>query len=472
VRRHAPTAPFHKHCGGEPCERTVVVVDHTKRREVLVVLCIGAAFVLALFLELPGINGPSYWKWPWRSLDLINTLAVFAGPLLMIGALGWLWSRTPPPSTSDARALAFGLFVCEVLLQWARVRAEPGTWTWLETLVQSREVTSYYTDALRIDDVGAFLRDFSWKRLEHHSSTHPPGPVLFYWLLLQLFEPGFAARAGGALIAILASSGVVVAYAFAGLWTSDPMRRLGACFAYALMPSLIVVLPSFDQIYPVFTMLGLLLWSKAFDKPVAAIALGLLAFVATNLAYQFALLTVPFGLYALAVLRSRGWDFEVRRAMLRAAAIALGVWLGANIVLSLLTPFHPFDSFVAASARQARYAAFLQRPYGLSLVYDPFDFFLGGGILVIPLLAIHFARESARETVITFVCLLSILVIDLTGLIRCEAARVWLFLQPLAIVPAGLTLARFAPRPRGLILGLSALILVAVVCKLTFLRVP
>ncbi|HET6337301.1 MAG TPA: hypothetical protein VFG30_28955 [Polyangiales bacterium] len=447
-------------------------MDHAKRREVLVVLCVGAAFILALFLELPGVNGTSYWHWPWRSLDVVNTLAVFTGPLLMIGALAWLWSRTPPPSASDVRALAGGLFVCEVLLQWARLRAEPGGWAWLDELVQSRDVTSYYTDALRIDDVGNFLRDFSWKRLEHHSSTHPPGPVLFYWLLLQLFEPGFAARAGGALIGVLASTGVIVAYWFAGLWTPDPLRRLGACFAYALMPSLLVVLPSFDQIYPIFTMLGLLVWNKAFDKPAAAILLGLIAFVATNVAYQFVLLGVPFGLYALAVLRSRGWDFEVRRAMVRAAVIALGVWLGANIVLSLLTPFHPLDSFVAAIGRQARYAAFLQRPYGLSTLYDPFDFFLGGGILVLPLLVIHFAREDSRETVITFACLLSILIIDLTGLIRCEAARVWLFLQPLAIVPAGLTLSRFRPPARGLVLGLSALILVAIVCKLIFLRVP
>lgn len=435
-------------------------------------VALGAAFVVALFVELPGVNGPWYWQWPWRSLDVVNTLAVFAGPLLMLGFLAWRWSRTPPPSAADARTLAFGLVVCQALLQWARLRAEPGDWAWLDELVQSHDVTSYYTDALRIHDLGSFLRDFSWQRLEHHSSTHPPGPILFYWALLQLLPPDLTARAGGALIGVIASFGVAVAYWFGSLWTDDPSRRLGACFAYALMPSLVVVLPSFDQLYPIFTMLGLIFWSQAFDRPQRAIALGLTAFVATNMAYQFVLLAVPFTLYALAVLRTRGWDVELRRSMLRAAAIAFGVWFGANVVLSFVTPFHPIDSFVAAIARQARLAAFMGRPYWMSIGYDPFDFILGGGVLALPLLVIHFAREEPRETVITLAGLVSILIIDLTGLIRCEAARVWLFLQPLAIVPAGLTLARFNPAPRGVILGLSSLILIAIVCKLTFLRVP
>ena len=72
----------------------------------------------------------------------------------------------------------------------------------------------------------------------------------------------------------------------------------------------------------------------------------------------------------------------------------------------------------------------------------------------------------------TLAGLASLLIIDASGLIRCEAARVWLFLQPLAIVPAGLTLAGFKPSERGIILGVSALILIAIVCKLIFLRVP
>jgi hypothetical protein len=448
-------------------------VDQAKRRDVLVVVGFGAAFLVALFLELPGINGTSYWQWPWRSLDLAHTLAVFAGPLLMLGLLAWLWLRSALLSAADARALAYGLVACQLLLQWARLRAEPGGWAWLEAVVQSRTATSSFTDALRIGDVEAFLRDSASRSLEPNSSTYPPGTVLFYWLLLKIAPtPGLAARIGGALIAIVTSFGVVVAFHFASLWTSEPARRLGASFAYALMPALLVALPSFEQLYPIFTMLGLIVWHRAIDRPSAAIWLGLLAFVATMMAYQFALLAVPFGLYALCVLRSRGWDFEVRRAILLAAAIAFGAWLCAYCMLAVATGFHPIDRFIAALHPRSIAAHLVPRPYGMSILYDLFDFALGGGILMLPLLAIHFARDDARETLITFACLVSLAMIDLTGIIRCEAARVWLFLQPLAIVPAGLALSRFKPAARGLVLGLSALILVAIVCKLSFLRVP
>jgi hypothetical protein len=444
-------------------------VHHAKARELFVVVGAGAAFCVALFLELPGLNGTWYWQWPWRSLDIINTVAVFAAPLLVLGLVASLWSRAQP-SAADARVLVCGLVVCEVLLQWARVRAEPGGWAWLQAIVQSRHATSYYTDAARIEDVGAFLRDFSWKPLEHHSSTHPPGPVLYYWVFVRLFGPEPAALIGGALIGVLASLGVAVAYAFAGLWTTEPARRLGACFMYALMPALAAVLPSFDQLYPMLTMCAMLAWRRALERPWAAVALGLLAFGMTTLAYQFLLLAIPFALYAMVELRARGWEPKLRIAIVRATAIAFGVWLAANVLVTFATPFNPAESFVAALGRQARYQAFMQRPYWTSLIYDPYDFFLGGGIIVIPLLVIHLAREARREVALTVAGLLSLLIVDLSGLIRCEAARVWLFLQPFAIVPAGLTLATFKPTGRALVLATASLTVLAIVSKLIFLR--
>jgi hypothetical protein len=52
--------------------------------------------------------------------------------------------------------------------------------------------------------------------------------------------------------------------------------------------------------------------------------------------------------------------------------------------------------------------------------------------------------------------------------LRCETARVWLFLQPLAVVPAGLELAQWDGHDRALVLGLMALILIVIRCKLRF----
>ena len=63
----------------------------------------------------------------------------------------------------------------------------------------------------------------------------------------------------------------------------------------------------------------------------------------------------------------------------------------------------------------------------------------------------------------------SILTVDLTGLLRAEAGRVWLFLQPWLVVPAGIELARQSFKDRLRILGIAWLLLVVIVTKLTFL---
>ena len=58
------------------------------------------------------------------------------------------------------------------------------------------------------------------------------------------------------------------------------------------------------------------------------------------------------------------------------------------------------------------------------------------------------------------------LVLHLSGLLAYETARVWLFMVPLAIVPAAALLARLAPWVQWLFLG--SLFLTAVVYQGTF----
>jgi hypothetical protein len=106
--------------------------------------------------------------------------------------------------------------------------------------------------------------------------------------------------------------------------------------------------------------------------------------------------------------------------------------------------------------------------------FDFYDFLLAGGMITLPLVALKLAdrtgecEQRKHERILTMVGLVSILVIDFTGLIRCESARVWLFLQPLIVVPAGLQLARFGPRVRVLVLALEALIVLALKSKMDF----
>ena len=79
--------------------------------------------------------------------------------------------------------------------------------------------------------------------------------------------------------------------------------------------------------------------------------------------------------------------------------------------------------------------------------------------------------DLAREEVaLSLIGLATILTIDLTGVLRGEAARVWLFLQPLMIVPAALELSRFRGRWRMALFSMQWLILAGLKAKMLFIR--
>ena len=432
---------------------------------------VGALFALAILMELPFVNGPSYWQWPWRTLPFGRALTFFAAPLVLYGYLISRWTRGGEAlAPNEARRIVGGLVLCCMLAQIASLYVDERTWTQIERIVKSRAITSYYTDARRIGELGEWLPKFATVRLEHHSATHPPGPVLYYYAWIQLAGRVWAPLMGGATVGVLASFGVAVSYLFAGLWTRSPSARLGTCFLYALMPGLIVFFPELDQVYPIGAMLLIWFWVRSFEERSLAIALGLTLFACSFFAYNFLTVGAAMVLFALATIRLEGWSRDLGRRIATAAAIALAVALACHVVLWLTTSFHAIDSLRDALATQDRFAAKLARPYWSCVFWDLYDFLLANGLLTLPLVTLLLLqRPEPRVRALTAAALLAILVVDFTGLLRCEAARVWLFLQPLILVPAGLALARFAAPERAFILALQAVILIALRCKMAFI---
>lgn len=101
---------------------------------------------------------------------------------------------------------------------------------------------------------------------------------------------------------------------------------------------------------------------------------------------------------------------------------------------------------------------------------------MGAGILALPLVIAYLYRVSRefdltrQDIALSILGLATILTVDLTGVLRGEAARVWLFLQPLLIVPAALELSRFRGRWRTALFAMQWLILVCLKAKMLFIR--
>ncbi len=449
------------------------------------VVAVGLAFAAGVLLKQKPLNGfPNliHWMWPWRDLPVFKTAITLIAPLMMISLVLWRMERdenagnqsgSSPlhvgPSQRTPWSLLCLLALSNFLLQVLSMIAEPRGLRLVGDIVRSPLATSYYTDATTIQGVVAWLRTFHQAHLGFHSSTHAPGPILFYYAFVKVFGSRGAAI-GGYAVGAIGSLGVLLIYKFAGLWSNDQKVRLTASAFYALVPALTLFFPEFDQCYPIVAMLMILFWVKGLNtlRPVSAYAawLGLVLFAATFLAYG--LLTVGaflayYGLYWLWHEKAAGrW-----RTLLGTSGVALGVFVALHAVLWQATGFKAIASFEHARRAQAFYAGILNRPYAAASLVDPYDFFLGAGMMALPLLVLSL-RHCGRDRALTLIAVATILSVDLTGFLRGETARLWLFCQPLVAVPVAMELSSYRWRWRMAIFAVQWWVLVCLKARMFF----
>ena len=448
--------------------------------EAATVLAIGFAFVLGVLFQVSPLNGSvrlTGWEWPWRNdIDPVRSIAFLLIPFALIE---FVLRKADEGGRLPVWISVAALAIANFLLQVMGILAEPAGFGRLQQIVQSPMATSYFTDAQRIQGVAAWLQSFDHALLAFHSSTHPPGPVLFYYVFLKLFGAASGALIGGCAVGLIGSMGVAFAYVFAGLWTSDRRSRLIASALYALLPALTVFFPEFDQAYPIFAMLLIFLWRRSLqsEKQIlwAAPGLGAVLFVALFFAYNLAAIGAFLAYFALYWMWRQSWSGAAFAKLSRNAVVALVVCTGAQAILWLTTGYNPVSSFRQALAYQKIYATLLHRAY-LNLIFcDPYDFLLGAGILALPLAVAYLYRNSRdfdltrADVALSILGLVTILTVDLTGVLRGEAARVWLFLQPLWLVPAALELSRFRGRWRTALFTMQWIILACIKAKMLFI---
>jgi hypothetical protein len=450
------------------------------------VLAVGLAFSAGVILKQEPLNGfPTlmHWVWPWRDLPIFKTAITLLAPLIIIGWVLWRMEKDENPgSSSEAetpqvkpdRTTPWGLLLIlalsNFLLQVLGMVAEPRGIKLIGDIVRSPLATSYFGDATKIESVLDWLRIFHRADLGFHSSTHPPGPVLFYYVFVKLFGSN-AAPIGGYAVGIIGSLGVLVIYWFAGLWTTEREGRLTASAFYALLPALTLFFPEFDQCYPLLAMFLILFWVRALDsaRPVSlpAVYLGVALFTTTFFAYN--VLTVGaflayYGLYWLWNQRSGSSRYVT---LAGSCGVALAVFIALHAILWQATGFAAIPSFQRARAAQAFYAVMLNRPYAAAVLIDPYDFFVGAGMMALPLLILRL-RRCGRDRALTLIAVATILTVDLTGFLRGETVRLWLFCQPLLTVPVALELSSYRWRWRMAIFAVQWWVLVCLKARMFF----
>jgi len=466
--------------------------DHSSRRLLLVAAIATAAFGLAMAGRVPvGIPG----QWVWRPNDLPVHLWPAGVAALLLVCVAWLicrpgwWARSRPAARAVALAL---LILCAFLVQLGLLNAIGVPWVYPGAVIASPVATTYYSVSLEVRDPAQWVASYPqvMHLLPYHARTHPPGLVLFFIGLRRLCaalipEPppilteiarayeefGIGPTPADAAAAIVAPIIISLLGALC-LWPLYLLVRAlvgpeaGICAAalVAGVPSLLLFGASPDLIVLALAVgaawLSYSAWQSA--SPLRPFLAGLL--LALGLFVSLGLLTLVAWLAVwalLGVLKSPGRRAAVRRLALGGIAAAFGVVVFYT-VLHLAVGYRPF-----AVAREALFAhrgvttAETARTYWLWVLLNPVEAALFAGLPLVVCALWSTRGLSGRadlRPLRTFLLswLIVVALLDLSGTVRGEVGRIWLFLLWPAALAAGAWLAD-RPHRAGLVAALLAL---------------
>lgn len=496
------------------------------RRAILPLSLTAATAVLIglILARVPSANGPAEWQWPYRPAGPGAGFGLLLAAALMIPLVYW--------AAHNRRTDWRWALPLLVILGWAvlldLVQAQPGGFRQVFDALASRHTFGYVFDSGIAPDSRTLLADWPAvsAELNQHSRTHPPGPLLAVRALDLLGrrlpsdpqgERGLISYAAESLQREVGramarrqkapinppAAGTLVLLALLlpllSALTAWPLHRLAAglglesgaaLLAAALwltVPARAVFTPSLDQALPLLAVTAAWLVVSASSGNIgrgrALLAGGLLA-LSVFCSYGYLAVVPLVGLLALipqtipktpageetgpgtAWLRSFRWD----QGLLLAAGFLLP-W----IVLVLLAGYDPWASFRAA-AEQHRAIAVASRSYGTWLVWNPYDLLLLLGPAVLVPAAASLAGPPGEGWRPAFRALgwgwwALLLLLLLSGTVRGEVGRIWLFLMPFAcLLAAGDAVRRWPPRSlwTGQLLVLEIALLLVLAGNLVF----
>ena len=430
-----------------------------------------------VYFHTEGFNGPFYWKWSYSStMEILPFLG-----LVSLAGVGIFCARrlfsADPPKTGPALIV---LVLVQVFLSFSFLALTEDSFDTLENRVKHPDITSYYTEARKIEHPLEWLDGYH-RRLRSmvgHTQTHPPGPILYYFFWLAVGDEGGAPLWGGLFLPLLGSLAIPALYRFTVGVTQSRQAGFSAAVVWTLLPAVVLMVGSFDAVYPLFTILLLHAWTQAVweGRRGMAIAFGVMLTVALLFTHGFlalgcCLLLLPVFAVVFGADRRNAW-----LNLLISSAIAL---LTAGALFGFLYAAFGYNHYAAlrgSMAIQQNLAQVWGRPYHYTVFWDVYDFFLASGWLTLGILAAFLIRwksglaeKSFRLPALAAAGLLSVLVVDLTGLLRGETARVWLFLQPLVIPLVGVELSAWRGPWRYYAWAVMLLILAVMRSRLNFI---
>lgn len=331
----------------------------------------------------------------------------------------------------------------------------------------------YYGDVPSVDRIGllSFLRDYAkpelFSTLSGHAQTHPPGGVLFLWIVSKLFGYNLLAASLGSVF--FTSLTVIPIYLLAKELYGESIGRY-ALALFLVTPNFVMFTgTSMDGPFSVFPILSLYLFYKGiFSERV--ILYGFLTGISLGCGMLMTYSTVFIGLFfSVAMLLTLIVDRGKFRRRLTLLLIAGVIFTAFYLLIFLFTGFNLIEALQASIRKDRARLGTGYETIGLYLhlsVGNLFAFLIGVGIPITTVWlrqVVRTIRDKRRgEPIDIYIVgyLISLLVIAFSTLFTMEVERIWIFMAPFIVIPVAKYLSQRGIADFYWVAGLSCLQLV------------
>ena len=306
----------------------------------------------------------------------------------------------------------------------------------------------YYSDVPKVDQVGllSFMRDYAkpelFSTLSGHPQTHPPGGILFLWIISKFFGYNLLAASLGSVV--FTSLAVIPIYLLAKELYGESIGRYTLAL-FLITPNFVMFAgTSMDGPFTVFPILSLYLFYKGKGSE-QAIRYGFLTGISLSCGMLMTYSTVFIGLFFnVAMLLTLIVDRKEFRRILTLLLIAGVTFTAFYLLIFLFTGFNLLEALQASIRKDREALGTGYETVGLYLhlsVGNLFAFLIGIGIPMTTVWlreVVQTIRDGRRGKPIDIYVigyLISLLVIAFSALFTMEVERVWIFMVPFILIP-------------------------------------
>ena len=299
---------------------------------------------------------------------------------------------------------------------------------------------NFYTDALRINNIFQFVKKFDGKIYYYqlHTRTHPPGPVVFHFILNKLFNNQIIINS--LIMVFISTLTLFVLYKIAEILKNSNKNYL-LLLLFSSPGFLLYSATCMDSVFAFLIASSiyrlLLLYSKPSAKNI--ILTAIIAFLASFFTYA-AVIIFFFGIFFSFFNKFKNKKYFINQV--KTYLLILAIYL----LLYLVNGYKPILSFIEARRFNTMlmpniFMTAKRYVYSVTANFTEYIIFLGlpiFSIFIYNLISLIKKRKTNLRLNYYLSILIPIIVLNLlgiykTGLWSGETGRIWLFLTPLII---------------------------------------